>query len=375
MRTFILYLPALLLLSQIGGCAPVAFPDLPAGIDIKVLGRQAGVHILSWSPDGRWLAVAGQGLDLFDAGSNEKRHLLDEQVSAVAWHDDGEVLDVATGDGFSSTLQRIWVASGQKQVVAVGNGYAAGLVWSEGRLLLVEASLKVYRFGGALKLLLRAPEDPAFKIQTLYENTLPPQTAGWLEKNPSILGGVRLSRAGDMLAYLLFKDPPAFPPSQQLIIRHLDSGRQWPVADLVLPAGRPAFSPDGENLWVSDGRGSIWNLKTWTMDMKPAGSERGLVTSGAGEGEVSLLAGGLHMQGQKTDLPVQVSAADFDPSGLRLAWIRSGQVEILNGWPESGASAVSPGTASRLVRLREWRARGLVDAEEYRTQRQRILNR
>ncbi|WP_139800603.1 hypothetical protein [Geothermobacter hydrogeniphilus] len=369
----LLFVAVVLLLSA--ACAPpLPPPELPAGVDLRVLGRSPGAMLLRWSPDGRLLAVAGKGLDIYEPAGSMRRHLLDEQVSAIAWTSDSRTLLVAVGTAMSSRLET-WSRDGRKLSGRDLDGYAADLLRTKNGLLLIEGRMQNYRFGSNLRVVLKELSDrEEGPSRVLYENTLPPDTAAWLAQHPRALSGAVLNPTGDMLAYFQFRDPPAFPPAQQLMVRHLPSRRQWSVAELSPPAGSPAFTPDGERLLVVDGKGRLLSLDIWDGQAEPVPNGPGRAVAVARFGNASLLAGRLAVAGETTGVAVKVDVAAFDPAGRQLAWLRASQLEVLDlaaGMPPQGGDGVP---TERLESLHDWRARGLIDADDYRIQRQRMMN-
>ncbi|PNU19947.1 hypothetical protein C2E25_09760 [Geothermobacter hydrogeniphilus] len=365
---------AVVLLLSAACTTPLPPPELPAGVDLRLLGRSPGAMLLRWSPDGRLLAVAGNGLDIYEPAGSIRRHLLDEQVSAIVWTSDSRTLLVAVGTAMNSRLET-WSRDGRKLSDRDLEGYAADLLRTKNGLLLIEGRLKNYRFGSNLRVVLMEisarGEGPA---RVLYENTLPPDTATWLAQHPRALSGAVLNPTGDMMAYLQFRDPPAFPPAQQLMVRHLPSRRQWSVAALSPPTGRPVFTPDGERLLVVDGKGRLLSLDIWDGQAEPVPNGPGRAVAIARTGNASLLAGRLSVAGNATGVAAKVEVAAFDPAGRQLAWLRSSQLEVLAvaAGKESRSGFGLP--TERLESLHDWRARGLIDADDYRTQRRRMMN-
>jgi len=360
----------LLLLLLLPGCIPLKAPVLPAEMEARVLGRQEKVDLLCFSPDGKWLAAGGAGLVVYGE-DGQKVRIADLQVAAMAWSLDSKSLDVAAATGDILTYR----PTGEEVARRQGDGRVTAFFRREGRLQAIRAGIKQYRFGGNLKVSIEDVPGPAEegRIQVLYDSTLPHRTAVWLEEHPGLLGRPVLNRGGDLLAFFQFKDPPAFPPSQELWVRHLASGRQWSLANLALPASGPAFSADGEALWVVDGDGLLQALDIWSGKVLGSEPVSNAVVAASHVGNRVFLGGFLQAGNWKNQMPAGVSVATFDPLGTRLAWVREGQVEIISRLPGEAAEKLIPAVEHRLRRLRDWRARDLIDDKEYRQQRSRIL--
>lgn len=245
------------------------FRNLPGGSELVVLGELGqdrvlkrfyplrsliGNRLLSWSPDGKWIAACGKEeaeqpltVHLIPAEGGPGRILTHPDSSAIgdadpAFSPDSRSLTfVRMSSRFTMQLGVVPVAGGPSKTIVAGDQLIGGVVWSpDGRDVIFSAN----RSGGYRLWRVRPEAEPGEPV---------PDPSGIAGENPIQLS---LSHAANRLAYVV--------TGEDLNIWRLKVRGKHEWSQVIASTGMdaaPQYSPDGSKIcFVSDRSGEehIW---------------------------------------------------------------------------------------------------------------------
>jgi WD40 repeat protein/serine/threonine protein kinase/Flp pilus assembly protein TadD len=219
-------------------------------------GRYGVAWVLSWSPDGRYLASAGSIIAIWDSGTGEEHVLLgslDEPVAAhcLAWSPDGQYLAVGGRMARKDACFQIWAVSSRRErfTRTEETGTVLSIAWNREGKRLASVIRKQERPGG-----LSVSVWDAESMKILY--TLP---VGQYRNTPDSHHLVAWSPDDKRLAAIT-------EVSQITIWNGANGKRLGTLSGPTQGVTAVAWSPDGKRL-ASIGRDNIakvWDAESYT---------------------------------------------------------------------------------------------------------------
>lgn len=356
---------AVIVLLVLAACLPqAALPPLPAVAPPLRLERIALVDTdspIAATPAGDLIAFSATGLQLLNRSGKSRQQLTEATAQSLTFNRNGNRLGAAFAVADGSRVE-VFTETDQWQSMAAAelDGSVSSLQWrDETTLTIATVQLIDYSFGSNCRTVLyswRPPQQP--QQVTAYDTTLKPATRNQPEFSARRLVRHTLSPAGDEALLLHLHAPPAFDAYRIVELRQLDSGEGREIARIPLTRGTATFAPE-ETIIVDDAT-SLRRFDPWT--------ERQLQQWVSGGGNLALSADGRYLltgnqlyDGARllATLPAD-SEGIFTHAGLLLRHQR--QLLWLHGLQ---LSAPSKSDETPLIRLRNWRSRGLIDHHDY----------
>lgn len=363
----------LLGLLALTGCSAKSYTGpVPADTVLRPLPALDHSTPLVWHPTGRSISGIRNGLIHHDLVTGISSEIDTEQPDRLAWAPDGEELATAYRlDG--ETRISIIDSDGTERAATTLPGELDALLWSrDAGLLVITSRLKIYSFGGDLRLdLIRWDGIDPPRATLLHNTTIKPATAqAWSQ---GLLPGSRatLSPDQDELLYLRLHDPPAFPSSIRLALRHIETGAEKTVTSLAINARSIDFI-DSDRILADSGRGTSLELPLWTGAKGVSRPHPGTLIRTSPAGHYWLLGDRLLHDGEEIGRFPDLKAATFSPDGSRLLLQIGQRWHMLEGLQEPEPPALTTDQQSRLRQLRNWRSRGLITSEEYVQQKAKV---
>jgi hypothetical protein len=319
-------------------------PPAPKGIDdqpLRLITSIAPSGVFAGSPGRELIAFGGEGLQLLEVASGERRRLDSRVPLALAWRHDGELLAAAFAGGEQSGQLTVFTRAGTVAEQFDLPGTPVAVAWSQHKDLLVAGyRLQQFKFGGNLAQWLVRVNAAGREQFELGDVTLKPATAEKLRDRLGELLRVSFSPAGDELVVMQLHDPPRFAAYLQLTHRNWQVPAERKLLQLPVQPVVLAWGGDSDTVNYRAGAGSWRALSLWP----PAGEQMQAVEPTA-------------------DLPdawgVGRSLQRFDSGDYLLAV--DGRLYAGTGLP----GRLGPTDADRDWTLRRWRFEGLISPEEY----------
>lgn len=346
----------------------------------------------AWSPDGKEIAFLTPGsLKVYNTETGKTRKTSIKEPFFVNWTEGDTIYVIHKEDG-NKVLLAVKPASLKKKKVELetepeavfpitGTGGGGG---SKHRLLVVTAGAKVLKIGTMLSYRLSAFDISTGRMKEIYKlGRIVPvlsaeieYTSGWISPGPSPVDTLTIG--------VEHVNPPVVKPYLRVMAIDYLSGKareidRVPTRKFSAPA---SWSPDGKRLAMPgqsgrliilemNGRYRVVNVEI--TGVSPAWNPRGsqiyfgghIVDSGGEVRESIIPEGGAE------------SSAFWSPDGRRLALLAAdGELWLLKGFnPEfvHPDAAPAPGLKEKITALKELLEEGLIEADEYRQRRGRLL--
>ena len=199
--------------------------------------------------DGSRVAIAADGLSLYESDSQLIRELSGEEPLALAWSRDGSTLAAAFHVADYETRVSLYSAKGDVLRQLVLPVALTRMTWStRGDLLATGLALKNYTFGGNLRQALYRIDMEDTWETLLTDSTLRPSLVKQLAPVIGTLQPVAFSPDGDELAYLHLHDPPEFAPYLELKYRNWQSDEERTLQRLPQQAWRLAWGSSDDSI-------------------------------------------------------------------------------------------------------------------------------
>ncbi len=371
-----LVLGALLLALALScGCShlPLATP-LPEGVSAFRIGDHLAGAPFAASPDGRYVALVGDGLQLVESATGSRRQLHPGSPSALAWSPSGKSLSAAFPDGSGTVLAIFCPESGRQTVAKRVDGGIATLAWfNDLEVAAVALVLKRYTFGtNAATVLYRWDGESVPVAATLRDTTLRPSTAQNLARELLRPGMSAFSPAADELLFLHPHDPPLFTPYFKAILRNLTNNAERELPGVGLAAVAPVFDAVGETVSYGDTHAEWYD--PWEERQAGPLPARGRTLAVSPWGGYLLIDGTLYHDGVRVLALEGGGAGRFSKDGKSLFVAAGGSLYRIDGLRDTPSTPqLTPEQAGRLRELRAWRAERLITPAEYRQAKERML--
>lgn len=341
MKSYVILIVVLSLL--VSGCIA---GEPPSSLNERPLVRFAYLDakgIFATDHAGRRIAIADKGLVLTDAEGKGGVRLDTISPLALSWDPDGSALAAAFATDAGTTRIAVYQADGalkfERELAVTFNR----LNWSRrGDLLVVGHVLKVYSFGGNLRMMLYHFDGGDIDETLLADTTIKPATVKRYASHLAELLPVAFSADGDEVIYARLHDPPEFPAFLQLVYRNWQAEGTRLLQRLPVTPGLLAWGSDDACVTVRSRDGSVVTTPVWpggggeVTEQLPAGASTGIRRMQIfGDGSYLLAAGGRLYRGEGLAKPER---SVYDAT----AW-----------------------------RMRLWRFEGLITPEEFKTYQQR----
>lgn len=365
MKNLLLTLSALFTLLSLAGCAATLPAQLPAGFQVKPVGRSDAGTPFDVGAKGALAAVAQGAVELTDA-QGMKRKVADEAATAISFAPAGDKVALAL-PAQSATLLRILDVSGRTIGETKVAGKVISIAWrSDNELLAGILRINKFSFGSQVTTHLLQWDGKGAPVDTtMIDVTLRPHVANLPDDVLFNQLYIAVSPYRDEIAFASLKDPPLFSPYLKVLVRHLDSGSGYEVGDAPLGAGKVFYTPDGESLIFANSvettqRVSLperKELESWDSPMiNPAVSP---------SGNCVLLNGHLYRKGKDIATFPPDAKGSFLPDGSGLVLSYQGKLFQVSGLND-GAPPALRADLERVLKLRRLRSQGLITNKEYR---------
>ncbi len=359
----------LLLFSLLTNCAQQpAATVLSAGLESTPLATVDSA-VFAISPAGAQTAWTMAGLRVADGDTGEQLWRDARTPLALAWSDDGRQLAAAFAEGAGQVRLVLYSPQRRAQQEQVIDGAVRGLGFaSDGQVVAVVDVVRAYRFGEHREVrLVRWDGKSAPAVVALGAATVEPAS---LARFGSILARsqwVDFSPWGDEIHFARLHDPPAADPYCELVARHLESGNERVLARVNISSVGGRFFGNGDQLVYDDGEGALRELDLWSGQSRPLAFKSDAPGIIAARSRFVWTGGALFEDGRELLRLAQVEAAAFAADGS-FYFIRNDRLQRLSGLVFADAVAVS----DPLLRLRNWRAAGLISPQEFEKQKRRV---
>lgn len=356
------------------GCShlPLATP-LPEGGTVVRIGDQLPDAPFAVSPDGRYVALASQGLRLVESATGSSRQLRADSPAALAWSPSGNRLAAVFPDADGSVLAVYSPAAGRQSVENPVNGVVTSVTWLNDREMAAGGLLlKRFTFGtNATTVLYRWDGDAPPVATTLRDTTLRPATAQKLARELVRPGKFGFSPSADELLYLHPHDPPLFTPYYKAILRNLTNNAERELPGVSFGGVAPVFAADGES--VSYGEAYTQWYDPWQEKQLSSLPAKGKALAVSPGGDYQLIDGTLYRKGAAVLAVNGTVAGRFSADGTSLFIASGGSLCRIDGLRDAPLPQLTPDQAGRLRELRAWRAEGLITPAEYRDAKGRMF--
>lgn len=366
---------ALLFLFIVTGCSTVIVPLPVTDADrftIQSIVSVGTVGSMAVSADGRMIAWADKNLNLHDIVSGQQHLLSAESPDALCWSPDGSHLAAVTYTDGESHLY-IYDRSGRSVYDQNLVGRVGRLQWPQsGQLTASVLGFKTYSFGTHISGQLlqwdvrwRSTEIP------LFETTIKPTTAARLTGQLHKTFDFDLSPLGDEVLYTRLYAPPAFAATRHLVLRNLQTEKEKEIKLLPLLNGAGRLMADGESVILSDGMGQIRMLDMW--DVRNHQEWPGNRFDYNALSGLRLTDNRLYLNSNLlVELP-QENRAQFSLTGQFMLVMWNNHLYLLDGYPLEKSTRIDGVKMKKLQKLRRLRSRELIEPNEYRQARERLL--
>jgi WD40 repeat protein len=360
LSTGLLFLLSLALLS---GCAKkMPIIDLPEQYSVQRLGSVTKASPVAWHPDNNYYAVAASGLVIGQV--NGSLFSVDRHApKAISWSPTGAFLAASFGNSQKSTI-RIFSFDGTALADVAVEGSVLDLGWtSDDELLIAAVTVKTFSFGGNYSVSLYRWRQNEELSQEVIADTSPLKSH--LEAmGESIYNSVHLqiSPFRDEIIYTRLLIPPNVDMHYQLVVRHLDSGREKVITKIPYGSQGGRYLLQGDNVFFSDGhyqsiKRSIWGTEAYET-YKP-----GRFVEISPGGRYKLIDQNLLQDRDVLFSFAKVDKAAFSPDGSKLLFTSGRDLYLLSDLEDSPVQRVT--VSQRLLELRRWRSEGLITPQEY----------
>ena len=352
-------------------CAPVSRLSAPAGGAVRLLSDAAPAGPLAWSTDGRRLAFVQGGVRVLFLPRGPQQRWDRRTPRALAWAPAGKQLAAAFEQGKESLVARFG-APGRVLAAVRVPGRVTDLRWrGHKELLFLAVTMTRYSFGADRRVRLYHWTGQGKPRATLLDDaTLKPLTLrrwGRLLERGSHL---QLSPLQDEILYTRLHDPPAESPYWELVLRHLDTGRERSVARLGLESAGGRFTAGGAQVVYGDGGRQTRRIDPWlgrTVAVYPQAG-RFLATGPAGE----LFVDGSLYRGRQLLARFPTGTRGYFAAGRKKVLLRLEGRIYLAAVPGLTRGRARPAPSPILLRLRRWRSLGLITPGECARQLRRF---
>lgn len=360
------------LIVLIYACAPPRL-DAPGDRgDLKPLFKGDPSMVLAWHPGARMLAIANGGLEIYDLNNGTRTRLSNEGGDAVAWLPDGTGLVVSRYKSGKSGL-RIHLLDGSKSTETLVEGRVVSLM-PKGKTEILAGILAVteFRFGINIASRLAVWDTRTEPVVISFdENTIHPGV--WQAMRTRIEAGsfFILSPWRDEVFFSAFHDPPAFPPYFRLAVMNIASGAVRQIGQVPPSLSGGAYVSNGDAVMY----GSLDGIKTveeWDGAEIAGYPFGGSCFSASFDGSCLAVDGRLFLNGEKPADFSPDGRVTFSPQGREAIVTKDGWAYLLAGLQTDLKVELPDLDREEIVRLRKWRALGMITQEEYLGYRTRV---
>ncbi|MCC6749347.1 MAG: hypothetical protein IT371_16910 [Deltaproteobacteria bacterium] len=329
--------------------------------------------MLALDPAGRRLAIGAEDLVVRDLVDGSVRDLARARPSALSWASDGQRLAASFVESGRSRVE-VYALGGAASKATFLPGEVVGLAWlGPDELLALGFTIKVYSFAGELRMdLHRWRAGKPVRSERLGEAQLKRgHLRLWGHRLAEFLR-LELSPLGDEIAYTSIKDPPAFPPSTVVTVRHLETRAEVVAARVALGAGQVRFSADGERLLVGSGPIGVSWIDPWTQTRSGTLPVPGRTLAVSPTGRLVLADGRLYVEGHEQARFADDARGLFAALGGTLVVVAGERLHVVSGLAGEPGPTFGPAARAKLLLLRRWRGQGLITPLDYREARRRL---
>jgi hypothetical protein len=359
-RTILLLL---ILAALLAGCAqkiPVA--NLPDGLAIQYVGRVSSDSPIVWHPDGYRYAVAAGGLKVWQLDGAQGT--VDSNTpSAIAWSPTGFFLS-ATYAGQEKSEVKIFDSDGAVLADLDVAGSVRDLAWaSDDELLMASVTVTSYNFGANYNVsLYRWRQNEEMTSEVLADTSPLKQDLEAIGKAIYDSVHLRISPYRDEILFTRLVMPPNVDMHYQLILRHLDSGREKIVTKSSYRSSGGRYLQQEDRLFYSDGQyqsilGSIWGTEAYET------FQPGMSVEVSPGGRYKLIDRDLLCDRELLVSLTDVDQAAFSPDGARLLFSSGRSLFLISGLEDAPIKRRK--ASPRLLELRRWRSEGLLSPLDF----------
>ncbi len=329
-----------ILLVLLQACTEVPAPRSLNNQPLQQIASIGPSDLFTGSPDRKLIALGGDGLQLLEIATRQRKTIDSRKPLALGWRRDGlQLAAVFAGDGKQGQLV-LYDQEGRLVEQADLPGVPVALAWSRhDDLLIAGFHLREFSFGGNLSQWLVRVNGAERAVFELGDSTLKPTTAKTVKSRLADLLKVSFSPAGDELVVLQLHDPPQFPAYLQLVHRNWQVAKERKLLQLPVQPVAIAWGDAEDTVVYRSADGTVQMLPLWPADGEPS---RNMVVIG--------------------DAP---KLPEVDKGLQRFA--DGGYLLAVNGrlYLGSGLAPRSTGDDDKGWTLRKWRFEGLITPEEY----------
>jgi hypothetical protein len=342
------------------------YHNLSSGIAIEPVARTAAGSPFAPDPAGKRVAMADDGLALFDVTTRRTTQLSADIPQALAWSPDGRRLAVASRNSGDS---RVYICESSGTVIGSSSfpGDVNALRWrGDNELLIATLELKVFSFGINFAQVLYRWDgiNPAARIE-LNNATLRRQVYQALGPVLPRLLSFALSPYGDAIVYPRLIDPPMFDPHLLFVIRNLATGREREVAPAAVNSGGAVFAGTDDTVLYGDGRVETVLRNPWQARQSAAFPHPGRSLAASAGGRTLFIDGNLYRDGTLLlTFPANAAGAfNFDGTALFVRYEKV--LYLVSGLPPDPSPTVPAKSNERLLTLRQWRSEELISPADF----------
>ena len=328
----------LLLLQQ--ACAAAPPPASLNNQPLQLITSIPPAGIFAGAPDRTLIAFAGDGLQLLEVATRQRKTVDGREPLALGWRRDGSQLAAVFAVDSERGQLAIYDRDGRLTEQSPLPGMPVALAWSRhDDLLIAGFRLREFSFGGNLSQWLVRINAAEREVFELGDTTLKPATARAVKTRLADLLKVSFSPVGDELIALRLHDPPQFPAYLQLVHRNWQVPKERELQQLPLQPAEIAWGDTEDTVICRSAAGTWQMLPLWPADGEPS----------------------RHMVAIND--PAELPAVD---QGLQ-RFADGGYLLAVNGrlYLGSGLAPLAAEGDDKAWTLRKWRFEGLITPEEY----------
>jgi hypothetical protein len=360
------------MLLQVQACANLPVQHLPPELNLVKIGTCKADTPFAPSPDGEWLALVKNGLELLNFKTNQKIQLSTDIPVALAWNHASDQIIAAFSNSQKSTLL-VFGTDGEVSSQTDVDGTVSDLVWgAENQIILATITLENYSFGSTLLTKIwhwNVVNSPT--ILTENSVTIKPLTVKIQGAQLYKTAKLSISPAGDEIIYTRLLDPPAVRPYMKIQLRHLETGIEREVAQ-VAPTLGDAFLLYEDMILFSDGLNEVKLLAPWTGLTIQSWQEAGHNLSVSATGHYVLADGRLYEGNKQITIFSPTVDGLFSTNGSLFLRYQK-QLYLLSGLKKEKKPSLAFEKNQQLLKIRKWRSQGLITHQEFLLQKKRIL--
>lgn len=349
-------------------------PKIDLGsLTTKPLVKTEKVDAVDWRQGGRKLLLVSDGLKQIDLNTGVVQSISDSSPDLVRWRQNDIVALYRTEDG-----SRIDILTSAGEVIKsslIKAKISELFVASDQSLLACGVELTHHSFGvNVATVVYRWEQGAEDASRILLDETIIHPRVWQLVEDSVINTEFALSPWGDDLAFAAVHDPPAFPPYRHLKVMHLSTAAVRSVIKGEASGMGLGYSTDGELIYFANGEGQVHLYNEWTGEVIGSMTMQGDRIAHWHKSGNYQLDGVLYIE--KTSIADYGSAVKlyFSPNGKEFVMVKDDWIYLISGLQNDPAMPDLNLDRQEIIRLRKWRALGLISPEEYFHYKEKVEN-